>query len=1013
MKTSKVSSLLLALALQVLPVARVFLAASPVTGSSYAIVSTWIAGLAALMGGYNAVSGASTTVTSPITATGTNGTVFSYRITAGPEAAHFFSAAPLPTGLTCASATGRITGTPTQSGVFTVLMTATDGSSDPQRRTTKNLTLTILAGAGGGTTNPPSITTQPTSRTSTNGGTAMFTVVASGTATLAYQWRTNGVALPGATSSTLTLSSITTNQAGNYTVVITDSVGSITSSTATLTVLVRPLITTQPSNQTATEGASPSLAVVAAGTAPLGYQWRKSGVNVGGATSATLNFPSVTTGQAGSYTVVVTNSAGSITSSVATLTVNSAPVAPSITTQPVNQTGTVGGSVTLTVVAAGTGPLSYLWHHDGSAVTNATTSQLNLTSLTTNDAGSYVVVITNSVGSVTSAVAIVTVNLAPMAPNITSQPESQTVGAGNNATFSVSADGTGPLRYQWRKGGVAVSGATNATLNFAPVITNNAGDYTVVVTNNAGAVTSLVATLAVTVPPTPDSIRPTLTVLSPASALTTVTSNSFNLSGTAADLRGVTAVLITQNGGAETSATGTTTWTATAALQPGTNTFLIKATDAAGNFSLTSTRVVIYVVKLPLLLTVNGNGTVTGATNNQLLELGKSYALKAAPKPGNVFSNWLVNGEASTAATLTFAMASNRAVIANFVTNPFIALKGGYTGLFYPEIPEPPHEQSGHFTLTVTDKGTFSGKLLLAGASHPVSGALDLSLAGSKAIMRKGTNEVVLRFQLSAGSDQVTGSVSNAFWIAELFGHRATFNAKLNPATNAAGKYTMVLPGGEDAATSPAGHSPMTLDLTTAGAVTLKGTLADGSAVAQKTTLAADGQTPVYVNLYKGKGSLLGWLTVMNTDTNDTPGLLLWIKMGTAGGKNYLTGFTNETLALGSRYVAPAKGVAALVWSNGVALLEQGNLIVPLTNSMTLSTANKFTITSTNTSRLALSLTASSGLLIGSFVHPDTLKKSAIKGVILQKQAQGGGFFLGTNQSGSLVLGDEAVELPN
>jgi hypothetical protein len=195
--------------------------------------------------------------------------------------------------------------------------------------------------------------------------------------------------------------------------------------------------------------------------------------------------------------------------------------------------------------------------------------------------------------------------------------------------------------------------------------------------------------------------------------------------------------------------------------------------------------------------------------------------------------------------------------------------------------------------------------------------------------------------------------------------------------------------------------------------VTLKGTLADGSAVAQKTTLAADGQTPVYVNLYKGKGSLIGWLTVLDTDTNDTPGLLLWTKMGTAGGINYLTGFTNETLALGSRYVTPANGVAAMVWSNGMAVLEHGNLTTPLTNSLTLSAVNKFTITSTNTSKLALSLTTSSGLLSGSFVHPDTFKKSTIKGVVLQKQALGGGFFLGTNQSGSLVIGDEAVEPPN
>jgi hypothetical protein len=195
--------------------------------------------------------------------------------------------------------------------------------------------------------------------------------------------------------------------------------------------------------------------------------------------------------------------------------------------------------------------------------------------------------------------------------------------------------------------------------------------------------------------------------------------------------------------------------------------------------------------------------------------------------------------------------------------------------------------------------------------------------------------------------------------------------------------------------------------------VTLKGTLADGTAVAQKTTLAANGQTPVYVSLYKGRGSLAGWLTVMNTDTNDTPGLLLWTKKETAGGTSYPAGFTNEAPALGSRYVAPLKGVAALGGSNGVTLFAQGNLSAPMTNDIALSSANKFVITSTNTSRLALSLTTSSGLIGGSFVHPDTRKKSAIKGVILQKQSMGGGFFMGTNQSGSVTLNGGANGLLN
>ncbi len=73
---------------------------------------------------------------------------------------------------------------------------------------------------------------------------------------------------------------------------------------------------------------------------------------------------------------------------------------------------------------------------------------------------------------------------------------------------------------------------------------------------------------------------------------------------------------------------------------------------------------------------------------------------------------------------------------------------------------------------------------------------------------------------------------------------------------------------------------------------------------------------------------------------------------------------------------------------------------------MSLSTATKFFVALPNTNKLALTLTSSSGLLGGSFVHPDTLKKSTLKGVVLQKQQIGGGYFLGTNQSGTLSLSE-------
>ncbi|MBI3853018.1 MAG: immunoglobulin domain-containing protein [Verrucomicrobia bacterium] len=505
MKIIKLPSLLLTAALQVLPITRVFVATSPATGSSFAIVSTWIAGAVALLGSYDAMSGASTVITSPKTATATNGVPFSYRITTGPEVANTFAATPLPPALTVSSTSGRITGTPTVDGVFVIHLTASDNNM-PSRTVTADLSLTILPPVTSGTA--PSITSQPTSQTVTAGGNATFSVTATGTAPLSYQWRWNGTSLGGANGATLNLTSVTTNQAGTYTVLISNSVGSVTSSSAILTVspaAVAPAIATQPASQTITEGGNASFSVTATATAPLSYQWRLNGANLGGANGATLNLTSVTTNQAGTYTVLISSSAGSVTSSPAILTVIPLTVAPTITTQPASQMVTAGGTATFSVAATGTAPLSYQWRWNGSNLGGATGSTLNLTGVTTNQAGNYTVIVSNMVGSVTSTPAILTVNLAAVAPTIMTPPANQTVNAGGNATFSVTAAGTAPLSYQWRLNGSNLGGATSSTVNLNGVTTNQAGAYTVVVSNPAGSVTSSPAILTVNL------VAPTIT----------------------------------------------------------------------------------------------------------------------------------------------------------------------------------------------------------------------------------------------------------------------------------------------------------------------------------------------------------------------------------------------------------------------------------------------------------------------------------------------------------------------
>ena len=242
-----------------------------------------------------------------------------------------------------------------------------------------------------------------------------------------------------------------------------------------------------------TAGQTATFTVVAAGTAPLSYQWQKNGVNITGATSAGYTTPATTTSDSGStFAVVVSNTAGTVTSATATLTVNAAPVAPTITTQPANQTVTAGQTATFTVVAAGTAPLSYQWQKNGVNITGATSASYTTPATTTSDSGStFAVVVSNTAGTVTSATATLTVNAAPVAPTITTQPANQTVTAGQTATFTVVAAGTAPLSYQWQKNGVNITGATSASYTTPATTTSDSGaTFRAVVTNSAGNATS-------------------------------------------------------------------------------------------------------------------------------------------------------------------------------------------------------------------------------------------------------------------------------------------------------------------------------------------------------------------------------------------------------------------------------------------------------------------------------------------------------------------------------------------
>ncbi|MGB4786353.1 MAG: DUF4082 domain-containing protein [Candidatus Acidiferrum sp.] len=258
---------------------------------------------------------------------------------------------------------------------------------------------------------------------------------------------------------------------------------------------VAPSITAQPVSQTVTVGQTATFSVAAAGTAPLTYQWKKNSVAISGANSPSYTTTATTSSDNGAqFTAAISNAMGTVSSNAATLTVN---VPPSITAQPANQTVTAGQTATFSVAASGTAPLTYQWQKNGAVISGATSASYTTPATTTSDNGTqFTVRVSNSAGSVTSSTT--TLIVTAVVPSITTQPISQSVTAGQTATFSITATGTAPLSYQWQKNGTAISGANSASYTTpTTTIGDNDAQFTVAVSNSAGSSTSSVASLTV------------------------------------------------------------------------------------------------------------------------------------------------------------------------------------------------------------------------------------------------------------------------------------------------------------------------------------------------------------------------------------------------------------------------------------------------------------------------------------------------------------------------------------
>jgi len=250
-----------------------------------------------------------------------------------------------------------------------------------------------------------------------------------------------------------------------------------------------PFLTTRLVNRSAVVTSTAYFRVEATGAWPLSYQWQFNGTNLPGATTAVLSLTNVQPGQAGAYSVTVSNAYGAVTSDACLLTV----VPALITIPPLNQVGYVGGTAMFNVEAQGAGPLSYQWSWEGTEIGGATNAMLVLTNLQSAQAGAYSVGVNDAFGAAGSVGALLTV----VPAIITVQPQDQVAFVGGAASFGVVAQASVPLSYRWMLNGLELNGASNATLALSNAQPAQAGVYSVNVSDAFGTVTGSDARLSV------------------------------------------------------------------------------------------------------------------------------------------------------------------------------------------------------------------------------------------------------------------------------------------------------------------------------------------------------------------------------------------------------------------------------------------------------------------------------------------------------------------------------------
>jgi hypothetical protein len=329
---------------------------------------------------------------------------------------------------------------------------------------------------------PLAVSISPTNLAILQGTNAVLNATASGIPPFSYQWQDNEGVIAGATNAIFAINDAQATNADDYSVVVSNPFGSVTSAVVSVTVLFAPAITSQPVPLTVPAGDMATLSVTVFGTTPLSYQWEDSLGSIPNATNSSFSLNPAQTNNWDNYFVIVTNPYGAVTSTVTPLVVYG-PV--TIASEPLSQVVPLGETASFSVLASGFPAPVYQWTLNGSMILGAMSSTLTITNIDIPNVGDYQALINN--GYSTNNSYVVTLNIPPA---FVSPFMGATTIWGSGVTLSVGVVGSSPINYQWYFNGAAISGANGATLSFNSIQFTNAGLYSVVISSPYGSITN-------------------------------------------------------------------------------------------------------------------------------------------------------------------------------------------------------------------------------------------------------------------------------------------------------------------------------------------------------------------------------------------------------------------------------------------------------------------------------------------------------------------------------------------